>query len=709
MKKKWFLIALFCWLQVVAYTQPDPNKVLAEAQRKIDSVMKNNPDLKKYANQKNLPSNNPASLPNMPTNASMANAFARKPDTAFLSRIKLPDRNDRALATIPAKTLSRKDLVSYITDTKKKFMTGLGITPVAVGDATATSLSNGGVMCWYGGNSERGMELALDAAEKDPDDMNALDNLSGLLTMCGYPYRAVPILEYVAQQDPGNSTVNNNLGQAYFQMGEVQKAKAYFSKATADYQYHPHANFALACIEYANGNKSAAQRYCENCLKGAYIGDAWTMLKSIDPKAKLMELIRYRFKQPDYFNPHKYPLPEQCRLPEEAQKKLVEFTQYKNMLLAMKEKYRRMQKAEKDYISKNLANDMMKKIQQQQNPLRPFGGFAVMVMGDIDVSHGEDLMRLQEYDSAYRKNMKALMDQYLQERENVLKPFKERSDKAGEGNPDITLEKEMCDAENGVAANYLPQFANLNEARQEKWLTLTKNYYNDYIYWSYLASVDDHQYKDLYFQMIIEYLDMLYNLATSEFVSCKGHYTYTKEKSAELEFKEGKCPFEAKIDVEVENEDGKTEKPAKFEIDCEKFSGEFDLGLASLNIKTMRGGATTIAINAGLSKKVGKILPVSVSGNMGVSLTFGGGQPADIGIDWDYSMKLPEGLGGKNSAGWGISLNTNLDPNIVFRGKGNVQKPVSEWVTKNLFGQDPPASQVNPNIKMYNNGGGTKN
>ncbi len=708
MKKKWFLIAMLCLLRAVAFTQPDPNKVLADAQRKIDSLMKNNPDLKKYANQKNLP-NNQANIPNMPSDISAASAFARKPDTTFLSKIKMPDRNDRALATIPTKTMSRKDLVSFIADTKKRFMTAMGTTAISVTDVDATSLSNGGVMCWYGGNSERALELALDAAEKDPDDMNALDNLSGLLTMCGYPYRAVPILDYVSQQDPGNSTVNNNMGQAYLQMGDVQKAKSYLTKATADYQYHPHANFALACIEYANGNKGAAKGYCENCLKGAYISEAWTMLKAIDPKAKLMELIRHRFKQPDYFNPHKYPLPEQCLKPEDAQKMLELYTQYKNMLLAVKDKYQRLLKTEQDYIKKNLADQVMKKVGLQQNPLRPFGAFALMVVGDLGESHGDDLMRLGKYDSTYTYKLKELKDKYNKEQEKVMESFKERSDKAGEGNPDPSLEKDICNAQNEVAGRYLPLFADLNQERQQKWITITKDYYNDYIYWSYLASLDDHQYHQMYYQLVIDYLNMLYKLANSEFLSCKGHYTYTKDKSEELEFKEGKCPFEAKIDVEVENEEGKTEKPAKFEIDCEKFSGEFDLGLASLSIKTTRGGATTIALTAGLSKKVGKILPVSVGGSMGASLTFGGGQPADIGIAWDYNMKLPDGLGGKNTAGWSISLNSNLDPNIVFRGNGKIQKPVSEWATKNIFGLDPPAQQINPNINLYNNGGGKKN
>ena len=702
MKRKLFLVFIGCLYVLFAFPQNDPNKVLAEAQRKIDSVMKNNPALKKYADKSNQ-ANSPVNIPNMPANVSLADAFARKPDTAFLSKIKIPDRNAKALASIPSKPMAKKELSGFIADMKKKIMTAIGssmgTTALQVSDIGSDALSNGSVMCWYSGNTERALELALDAAEKDPDNLNALDNLSGILNMCGFPYKAVPILDYVSQQDPGNSTVNNNLGQAYIQMGDAQKAEMYLKKAIADYQYHPHANFTLACIEYANGNKGAAQGYCENCLRGAYIGNAWTMLKAINPKAKLMELIRHRFKQPDFFNPHKYPLLEQCRKPEDAQKMLEQYTQYKNMLLAVKDKYQRLLKGEQDDIKKNLAAEVMKKASQQQNPFRPFGAFAVVVVGDIDESHGDDLMRLIKYDSGYTEQMKTSKDDYNKAQQQVMDRFKNRLDKVGEGNPDPTLDKEICDAENEVAAHYLVDFANLNEERQQKWITLTKDYYNDYSYWCYIASLDDHQYHQYFYQLVIEYLNMLYKLSNSEFLSCKGHYTYTKDKSEELGFKEGKCPFEAKIDVEIENEEtGKKETPAKFEIDCEKFSGEFDLGIASFHIKTTHGGATTIAFTAGLSKKIGKILPVSVSGEMGVSLTFGGGQPADIGIAWDYGMKLPGGIGGKNTAGWSVSLNSGVE----FHGKGKIVDYTSDWASKNIFGLDPPAQQQNKNINLYN-------
>lgn len=704
MTKKSFLMVIGSFLAAIAFSQKDPNAVLAEAQRKIDSVMKNDPNIKKYAN-KNNSQNQTANIPAIPVNVDAINPYAKKPDTSFLSKIKMPDRNAKALASIPAKPLTKKELTAFIGDMKNKIMAAMGaagIKALPASTVAADALSNASIFCWYGGDADMAIEVALDAAVKDPDDMNVLNNLSGILNLCGFPYKSVPILEYINEQAPGNSTVDNNLGQAYIEMGDMQKAESYLKKAVAESQYHPEANYTLACIEYKNGNKSAAQSYCENCLRGAYIGGAWTMLKAINPKAKLMELVRQRYKQPDFFNPHKYPLPEQCKRADQVKALTVKYREYQNMLLFVKDKYERLYKAEADYIKKNLAAQVMKTIGEKRSPFRPFGEFAVVVIGDIEETYGETLTRLRKYDTTYFQRMKSLKDQCNRELQEVDESFKERSEKAGEGNPDIKLEEDICNAENNVANKYLPQFASLTEDRQRQWINQTKDYYSDYAFWCYVASLDDHQYHQFFYSLVKQYLNMLSELAHTELVSCKQEYTYTKDKSEELEFEEGKCPFKAKIDVKTENEEtGKTEKPAKFEIDCEEFSGELEMenGI-SFHFKTTASGRTTLAFSGALDKKkkLANVLPVAVSGSMDFSLTFGGGQPADVGIKWDYGMKLPDALGGKNSAGWSVSMNSGVE----FHGDGKLVNYSSAWASKNIFGLDPPAQQINPNIKMYN-------
>lgn len=701
------LFLFFCsWILVkTSFSQKDPATVLAEVQRKLDSVMKNNPDIKKYTGKYNQV-NNSVSIPNFSSNVSTINPYSKKPDTAFLSKIKFPDKNIKALASLPTKAMNKNELIGFIANMKQKIMTAMGGKPLSVSAFDADALSNSSVMCWYAGDADKALEIALDAATKDPDNMNALNNLSGILNLCGFPYKSAPILEYIDEQDPGNSTVENNLGIAYLEMRAIQKAKDNFQKAVGSSQYHPEANYALACIEYKSGNKAAAQKYCENCLRGGYIGNAWTMLRAINPKAKLMELIKDRYKQPDFFNPHKYPLPEQCKQADQAEALTLTYRMYQNMLFAEGQKYERLYKTEADYVSTNLSDQMIKAAKEKRFPLRPFGEFANVVMGDIQETYGETFFRLQKYDTVYFRKMKELKNQCNEELKQVDEKFKDRADKAGEGNPDMSLEQDICNAKNEVANKYLPQFATLTEGRQTEWLTLTKDYFNDYAFWCYVASVDDHQYHKMFYSLVKEYLTMLSRLAHTELINCKANHSNSKDKDADLEFEEGKCLFKANIDVEVKkiNEEGKEEKetPAKFEIDCDEFKGQLKLG-GGVNFifKTTPTGRTTLAFSAGWSgdnekSKIGEYLPASVGGKMQFGLIFGGGQPADVNIKWDYDMKLP--VAGKNSAGWSVSMNSGVE----FHGDGILVNHASDWAGKNIFGLDPTTTkQINPNINMY--------
>src|SRR5262249_9452012 len=139
-------------------------------------------------------------------------------------------------------------------------------------------------------------------------------------------------------------------------------------------------------------------------------------------------------------------------------------------------------------------NEMMKKMQQHKNPLRPYSALAQTVIGDITEDLSDRLKRLDEYDSNYYHKMDDLRKQHDYQIGMVTKNFEKRADAAGEGNPDMGLESDECKAMNAVHNTFLPQMAQLTEDWQREWINQTKDYYNDYAYWCYLASTDDHSY-----------------------------------------------------------------------------------------------------------------------------------------------------------------------------------------------------------------------
>lgn len=706
-------LAICSWVAAVAQNPPvDPNKVLAEAQRKMDSIMRD-PKFKQWTNKGGQPGATP-NTPALPANMAQlaANPMAllaagRKPDTAFLSNLQMPPRNDKGLASIPAQPMSRPQLVSFIKNMKTKIFAAMpgiiGRGPLTMTGYDDQALDKGGVLAWCSGNSDLALELALDAANANPDDDNILDNLSAILTMCGLPYEAVPILDYLKQHDPGNSTINNNLGQAYYLMGDAQKAAVYLQAAIGDFADHPQANFALACLAYINGDKSKAAGYCENSIRGAFMVNTWTMLKACKPDARLMDLIRHRYKQQDYFSPHKYPLLPQAHQVAEVRPLFEQYGQYKNMLLHMKQGFQLIVKTETEYVRKNMASELMAKVQQRKNPLRPYSILAQTVIGDLAEDLSDRLKRLDVYDSNYFHKMADLKKKHDDQIAQVAKSFDKRADEAGEGNPDMELESDECKALNAVHNTYLPQMAQLTEDWQRQWVGQTKNFYNDYAYWCYLASPDDHAYRQMFYTNVIAWIDLILKLNRTQFLSCHIPVTYSKKEADSLEIAEGKCPLTAKIDVGLK-EAGK-EKPenfASFDINCEEYKVDFDLpDGAKLSVKQKASGATTVAFDAGLKgkdskNKVVKMLPIGAS--MGNFVTFGGSEPIDIGWRWDAELNLPGYLGGKNSVGWSFGTNSMLE----FHGNGKIVNYISDWATKNIFGLDPPDKQVNKNIKMFN-------
>src|SRR5215467_10051503 len=108
------------------------------------------------------------------------------------------------------------------------------------------------------------------------------------------------------------------------------------------------------------------------------------------------------------------------------------------MLSAMKNKYNKLIKEESNYIEKNLAKEVMAKVGQRKNPMRPFGFFAAAVLGDIGKDHAEKLLDMDKYDKQFEARIKEKTDIYNEEVKKIYKKYEIPEDQDGEGgnNPD---------------------------------------------------------------------------------------------------------------------------------------------------------------------------------------------------------------------------------------------------------------------------------
>ncbi|HEY5591173.1 MAG TPA: hypothetical protein VIK55_09165 [Paludibacter sp.] len=135
------------------------------------------------------------------------------------------------------------------------------------------------------------------ACKKLPDADN-LNNYAAVLTNLGAEQLAIPILNNLNTHYPQNSTILNNIGQAWFGLGDIEKANEFIDKAICIYAYHPQANFTKCLIEESKGNIMGAIQAAKFSIKRGY---------SLQ-KANKLEKLGYKLKSDDLdWNP---PMPK---------------------------------------------------------------------------------------------------------------------------------------------------------------------------------------------------------------------------------------------------------------------------------------------------------------------------------------------------------------------------------------------------------------
>ena len=126
------------------------------------------------------------------------------------------------------------------------------------------------------------------SCKKLPDADN-LNNYAAILTNFGAEQLAIPILNNLNTHYPQNSTILNNIGQAWFGLGDIEKADENLDKAIRIYAWHPQANFTKCLIEESKGHIPQAVEAAKKSIKFGF---------SIN-KANKLEKLGYKLKSDD--------------------------------------------------------------------------------------------------------------------------------------------------------------------------------------------------------------------------------------------------------------------------------------------------------------------------------------------------------------------------------------------------------------------------
>jgi tetratricopeptide (TPR) repeat protein len=282
-------------------TQAEIDKMMKEAKAETEK-MKKDPEMKEL-------------MKDMPDMDSMMKIMGRKEVQAELKKMspgiastKLPAKNDRLINALPKQVLSRQQLITFLTilhtDLQKRLPADKvksAKTIISKLNKNAAQIALVGAIAWYKKAPSEAALLLTYAASQFPDD-NTLNNCGAILNLCGLEEKAIPLLKYALANQPTNTTLLNNIGQAYTGLGATDFAMYYFMRCIRQNSSHPDACATVAYIEYEKGNIEKAQQYAEQSLKGGYSSTIVKFYRRIKKDAKLYSLLKNKLSEKKYFD-----------------------------------------------------------------------------------------------------------------------------------------------------------------------------------------------------------------------------------------------------------------------------------------------------------------------------------------------------------------------------------------------------------------------
>jgi hypothetical protein len=284
------LMIVACIQFSFAQTKAELEARQKEAQKALDQLT---PEQKKMMEQMGVP----AKVPSMPASVSDADAKAALNSG---STFGVPAKNNVLIAAIPQIILTAPTLPPYVKGLNEYIDKGISADSKSIGQtfytyyknnkSSADAIGNVAIGFWSTGQPEIAVYIMGKACSDNATDADLLSNFAAMLSMGGAPHRAIPVLEYLAKQFPDNTTILNNLGQAWFYLGETDKANVQLEKVVKAFAYHPEANYTQCLILQNKGNTAKAIEKMKNSLAYSFSNNKVNMLKKMGYSVKASDM-----------------------------------------------------------------------------------------------------------------------------------------------------------------------------------------------------------------------------------------------------------------------------------------------------------------------------------------------------------------------------------------------------------------------------------
>ena len=279
------------------------NKQIADLEKKIADAKKNKEDPDKIKQMED----GLASLKKQVAQISGVNQnFSNTSDQSFQQATKsnnqsLPKKDLKRIGNLPKQIFSDQELGGFVKTVFTKIEKKLPADELSAAKEIfdeikanylkdkpkykmSNAISNAATGCWIYGHWEKTIWLAGKACIDDVTDLYKINNYASYLSMLGCEDAAIPILEWLNQKRPKSAPILNNLGQAWFGLGEIPKAKQYLENAVNIDEYHSLANLTLSKIYKSEGDYMRAVGAMKASIKKCWTPEKEAELEKLGEK-----------------------------------------------------------------------------------------------------------------------------------------------------------------------------------------------------------------------------------------------------------------------------------------------------------------------------------------------------------------------------------------------------------------------------------------
>jgi hypothetical protein len=329
-------------------------------------------------------------------------------------------------------------------------------------------------------------------------DLDNRSNYAAMLSMMGGEHLAIPLLNNLNGKFPKNSTLLNNLGQAWFGLGEINKAEKYLDSAIRFFGYHPQANFTKSLIQESKDHSADAVRSMKNAIHNNYSEEKDERLRKLGYKLDDDDVHFPSKPDPDPlgFGNFGYPdFPTTAELEVGLKEVWAEYRQkLDEKIESLTEQARAAQEvmAEKAKDRLNYAKSIAS---QSMAAGRPVGNINPMPIYIRKASLKlKALEKTGGTKTVYENHLKKLSNYWLeivplkkQYDEDMAKIAEEDLEQTGEGKPN----KDYCEVYMKRVSQYLKECNIELQARTRDYLAVYKQFYGEQLYWMQYAQWPD--------------------------------------------------------------------------------------------------------------------------------------------------------------------------------------------------------------------------